>query len=71
MPSVNSSSARGWGHEAVSCSSKVPNPKENGDKEKKDESAVMAVNKEPGSEVTAETKLDELDGGRHDLFHER
>ena len=59
---------QGWGHEAVSCSSlKVSTPKENGDKEKKDESAVMAVNQEPDPEVTAETKLD----GGHDLFHQR
>ena len=54
---------QGWGHEAVSCSSKVPTPKENGDKEKKDESAVMAVSPEPDSEVAAETKLDEINGG--------
>ena len=33
---------RGWGHEAVSCPSKVPTPNENGDKKKKDKSAVMA-----------------------------
>ena len=50
---------QGWGHEAISCPSKVPTPKENGDKEKKDESAVMAVNKD--SEVTVETKVDEKD----------
>ena len=58
---------QGWGHDAVSCSSEVPTPKQNGDKEKKDESAVMAVSQEPDSEVTAETKLD----GKHDLFHKR
>ena len=51
---------RGWGHEAVSCPSKVPTPKENGEKEKKDESAVMPVDQEPDSEVTAKTKLDEI-----------
>ena len=32
-------------------------------REKKNESAVMAVNQEPDSEVTAETKLDKIDGG--------
>ena len=37
---------QGWGHETVSCPSKVPTSKENGDKEKKDESAIMAVNQE-------------------------
>ena len=57
---------KGWGHEAVSCPSKVPTPKENGDKEKKDESAVMAVNKD--SEVTVETKIDEKDGGGMTCF---
>ena len=57
---------QGWGHEAVSCSYKVPTPKDNGDKEKKDESAVMAVSQEPDPDVTSETKLD----GGHDLFHE-
>ena len=50
---------QGWGHEAVSCPSKVPTPNKNGDK-KKDESAVMAVNQD--SEVTVETKIDEKDG---------
>ena len=30
----------------------------------------MAVDQEPDSEVIAETKLDEIDGG-HDLFHDR
>ena len=34
---------QGWGHDAVSCPSKVPTPNKNGDK-KKDESAVMTVN---------------------------
>ena len=53
---------QGWGHEAVSCLSRVPTSKENGDKEKKDESAVMAVSQESDSEETAETKLDEIDG---------
>ena len=62
---------QGWGHEAVSCSSKVPTPKEYGDKEKKDESAILAVSQESDSEITAETKLDENDGGGHDLFYER
>ena len=57
---------QGWGHEAVSCSSKVPTPKENGDNEKKDESAVMAVSQEPDPDVTSGTKLD----GGHGLFHE-
>ena len=42
---------------------KVPTPKMNGDKMKKDESAVMAENQEPDSEVTAHTKIDENDGG--------
>ena len=55
---------RGWGHEAVSCPSKVPTPKQNGDK--KDKSAVMAVNQD--SEVTAETKIDENDGGGTTCF---
>ena len=59
---------RGWGHEAVSCPSKVPTPKENGDKKKKDESAVMAVNQEPDSEVTADTKIGENDGGGTTCF---
>ena len=52
---------QGWSHEAVSCPSKVPTSKENEDKEKKDESAVMAVYHEPDSEVTAGTKLDKID----------
>ena len=52
---------RAGGHEAVSYPSKVPTPLEN--EGKKDESALMVVNQEPGSEVTAETKLDEIDGG--------
>ena len=51
---------RGWGHEAVSCPSKVPTPNENGGKKKNDESVVMAVNQD--SEVTAEPKIDENDG---------
>ena len=54
---------QGWGHEAVSCSSKVPTPKENGDKAKKDASAVMAASPEPDPEIAAETKLDEINGG--------
>ena len=33
-----------------------------GDKEKKDESAIMAEGQEPDTEVTAETKFDEIDG---------
>ena len=41
----------------------VPTPKENGGKEKKDESAVMAVSPEPDPEVAADTKLDEINGG--------
>ena len=41
---------RRWGHEAVSCTSKVLTPKENEDKNKKDESAVMMVNQVPDSE---------------------
>ena len=53
---------QGWGHESVSCLSNVPTPKENGDKEKKNESAVMAISQEPDSKVTAETKLDKIDG---------
>ena len=45
----------------------VPTPNENGDKKKKDESAViMAVNQD--SEVTAETKIDENDGGGTTCF---
>ena len=62
----------GWGPEAVFCPSKVPTPKENGEK-KKDEPSVMAVDPEPNSEVTAETKFDEIDGGGggDDLFHDR
>ena len=54
---------RGWGHEVASCPSKIPTPTENGDKKKKGESAVMAVNQVPDSEVTAETKIDKNDGG--------
>ena len=38
---------------------------------KKDESAVMAVNQEPDSEVTVETKIGGNDGGGGDLFHWR
>ena len=57
---------QGWGHEAVSCSSKVPTPNETGDKKKKDEAAVMVVNQD--SEVTAETKIDENDGGGTTCF---
>ena len=57
-----------WGYEAVYCPSKVSTPKENGDKKKKDESAVMAVKQEPNSEVTAETKVDEIDGGGTTCF---
>ena len=60
--------SQGWGHEAVSCPSKVPTPKENGDKEKKDESVVMAVSQETDSEVKAETKLDEVDQGYTTCF---
>ena len=56
------------GHEAVSCPSNVPTPKENGDKKKKDESAVMAVNRESDFEVTAGTKIDENDGGGTTCF---
>ena len=58
---------QGWGHEAVSCPSKVPTPKQNVEKEK-EESAVMVVSQEPDSEVTAETKLDETDGGDKTCF---
>ena len=54
---------QGWGHEAYSCPSKVPAPKDDGDKKKKGESAVMAVNQVPDYEVTAETKIDENDVG--------
>ena len=54
---------QGWGHEAVSCPSEVPTPEENGDKDKKDESAIiMAVNQEPDFKVTAETSLMKLMG---------
>ena len=42
---------RGWGHEAVFCPSKVPTPYESDEKERKGESAVIAVNQEPYSEV--------------------
>ena len=59
---------REWGHDAVSCPSKGSNPKENGDKEKKGESTVMVVNQEPFSEVTAENKLAEIDGGGATCF---
>ena len=59
---------QGWDHEAVSCPSKVPSSKENGVKEKKDESAVTAVIQEPDSEVTAETKLEEIHGGDTTCF---
>ena len=38
---------KGWGHEAVSCPSQVPIPKGNGEKEKRDESDVMAVDQDP------------------------
>ena len=58
----------GRGHDAISYPSKVQTPKENGDKEKKDESAVVAVNQEPDSEVTSETKLGEIDGGGTTCF---
>ena len=51
------------GHEAVSCISKSPTPNEKGEKEKNEESAVMAVDQEPDFEATAETKHDEIDGG--------
>ena len=59
---------RGWGHEAVFCQFKIPIPDENGEKEEKDESAVLAVDREPDSKVTAETKLDEIDGGQTACF---
>ena len=59
---------QGWGHEAISCPSRVPTSNKNGDK-KKDESTVVAVNQD--SKITAETKIDENDGGGHDLFHWR
>ena len=32
---------------------------------------MAAVNQEPYFEVAAENKLDDIDGGGHDLFHER
>ena len=57
-----------WGHEAVSCLSKVPTPKKNGEKKKKDGSAVMAVDQEPDSEETAQTKVDEIYGGDKTCF---
>ena len=37
-------------------------------RKKKDESATIAVSQEPDSEVTAETKLDETDGGGTTCF---
>ena len=40
VPSVNSFKCQGWGQEAVSCPSKVPIPRENGDK-KKDTSQLL------------------------------
>ena len=58
----------GWGHEAVSYPDKVPTPKENGYKKKKDESALMPINQEPDSEETADTKIDENDGGGTTCF---
>ena len=58
---------RCWGHETVSCPSKVPTPKESG-KKKKDDSAVMAVDQKPDSEVTADAKLDEVGGGHTTCF---
>ena len=55
---------QGWVNEAVSCPSKVLTPKESGEKEKKDEAAVKAVDQEPDSKVTAETTLHKkIDGG--------
>ena len=59
---------RVWGHEAVSCLCKVSTPKENGEKETKDESAVTAVDQELNSEVTAESKLEKIDGGYMTCF---
>ena len=59
---------QGWGHEAVSCPSKISTAKENGDKNKKGESAVVGVNQVLDSEVTDETKFDENDGGDTTCF---
>ena len=70
-PKCQSFKCQGWGSEAVFCSSKVPTPIEDEDKEKKDESSVMVVDQEPDSEVTVETKLDEVDSGGHDVLHDR
>ena len=56
---------QGWGHEAISCPSRVPTPNKNGDK-KKDESTVVAVNQD--SKIAAETKIDENDGGGTTCF---
>ena len=52
---------QGWGHETVSCPSRVPTPNKNGDKRKDESAVVMAVNQD--SQVTVETKIDEKDGG--------
>ena len=59
---------RRWSHEAFSCPFKGRNSKDNEEKEKKDESAVMAVDQEPDPKVTTKTKLDEIDGGRTTCF---
>ena len=55
----------GVGSRGCFLPSKVPTPNKNVDK-KKDESAVMAVNQD--SEITAETKIDENDGGGTTCF---
>ena len=58
----------GVGSRGCFLPSKVPTPKEDGEKEKKDKSAVMAVDHEPDSKVKAETKLDKIDGGDTTCF---
>ena len=60
--------SRGWGHEAVSCSPKILTSKENGDEKKKNESAVLRVNQEPDSEVTADANINENGGGDATCF---
>ena len=52
----------GLGSRGYFSASKVPIPKENGEQEKNDEWAFMAVDQEPDSEITAETKLGKIDG---------
>ena len=53
---------QGWGHEAVSCPPKVPTPKENV-VEEEGRVSYYGGNTRTRFKVTAETKLDEIDGG--------